>query len=347
MAEFEKRFAVAREWPVAMVKATGCPSSHMQRLHELRAFAFLERPFIMPGLTPSPTARVFDIQRFSIHDGPGTRTTIFFKGCPLHCGWCQNPESQGSEPELLIADELCMECGACREACPLGEEWHGSMHGYRPGRCRSCGQCVSSCATGARQLAGRDVTLDELEETALRDQFLYGSEGGATLGGGEPLVQWQAAFELATRLRRRGVHMALDTSGVAPEEVLCDVPLHFDLVMLDLKLASPEKHLACTGQGNDRTRLALEILSERLPERLWISVPLIPGVHDRDELNRMAGMVSGLRPIPPVRLIPYHRLGDGKYLALGTAPPRFDVSKLPRLREWAQEAFRRAGVPLL
>jgi pyruvate formate lyase activating enzyme len=164
-----------------------------------------------------------------------------------------------------------------------------------------------------------------------------------TVGGGEPLAQWAFVRELADRLRKRGVHVALDTACVAPHEVIADVPAHVDLILADLKLVDPERHRRWTGAGNAGILRALRLWSAAMPGRLWISVPLIPGVHDEAEVGRMAAFVASLAGPPPVRLLPYHRLGEGKYRALGWPVPAFEGATEPLLEE-ARRAFQGWGI---
>jgi pyruvate formate lyase activating enzyme len=182
---------------------------------------------------------------------------------------------------------------------------------------------VDVCPTGARQIAGEQKTVDKIVTLALRDKPYYGTRGGVTLSGGEPLAQWPAARALAERLRAEGIHVAMDTSCLAPRAAIDEVPNHIDLVLADLKLVTPEGHLRWTGVDNFGILAAIRAWSRALPGRLWISVPVIPGVQDEDELDRIAAFCSTLDNDPPVRLIPYHRLGDSKYGALGRAVPAF------------------------
>ena len=291
--------------------------------------------------------QVFDIQRFSVHDGPGIRTTVFFKGCPLRCAWCQNPESVPSEPQLLLYADLCIGCGACLAVCPeRAGEAEGAVSAQRPATCKVCGACAEACPAGARRIAGREMSVAEVVAQVLRDKPFYGDEGGATLSGGEPLAQWEFAGALADALHGEGVSVALDTACAAPEPVLEAVPEQFDLVLADLKFVSPAAHCEWTGADNAGVLSALRLWSRTMPGRIWVSVPLIPGVHDEAEIGRIAGFVRSLSPVPPVRLVPYHRLGDSKYAALGGTAPAFPGS-VDALVEVARAAFRAQGVELL
>lgn len=294
---------------------------------------------------PVREAVIFDIQRQSVHDGPGLRTTIFFKGCPLRCRWCQNPESQSPKPELLRYPELCLDCHACAEACPQCHD--GSLNAAtQPDDCQVCGACAAVCPVAGRALAGRTVDVEDLVEAGLRDQPFYGSQGGVTLSGGEPLRQWPAAFVLAERLRDEGVQVALDTSAYANEAVIRAVPTRFDLVIADLKAVTPAVHHRWTGVRNDNILEAIRYWDTLLPGQLWISVPLLADVHDRAELDAMAAFLADLPGRPPVRLLPYHRLGESKYQALGVPPPAV-ATESGMLLAVARTVFEMAGLEVM
>jgi pyruvate formate lyase activating enzyme len=298
----------------------------------------------------SQPAWIFDIQRFSVHDGPGIRTTVFFQGCPLRCEWCQNPESQVAARQLLLYGDLCLSCGACAQVCPTldgqsrdASSYSETGHLLRSSTCTVCGRCADVCPAAARRIAGRQAEVDEIVDLALRDRSFYGDQGGVTLGGGEPLGQWAFARALAVRLHDEGVHVAIDTACLAGREVIQSVPEHVDLVLADLKLVTSEAHRRWTGANNAPILGTIRAWSRAMPGRLWISVPLIPGVQDETELDLMAEFIQSLDPSPPVRLIPYHRLGDAKYTALGRAIPAFPGS-VEDLVERARAAFSRRGL---
>lgn len=289
------------------------------------------------------TVNIFDIQRFSVHDGPGIRTTVFLKGCPLRCAWCQNPESVSPAPQLMLYPELCLSCGACTAVCP---EADGTARAYRPVHCTTCGRCVAVCPTGARALSGRDWTVSEVVEAALRDRAFYGSDGGVTFGGGEPLRQWDAVREMALQLHGRGIHVAVDTAGLAPRHVVEAVPKAVDLVLCDLKLVSPSLHRQWTGVDNAQILASLHVWSREMPGRLWVTTPVIPGVHDAKEITRIAEFISDLDPTPSTRLIPYHRLGESKYAALGKPAPQFREDDTDLMEE-ARDIYTHYGLHVL
>jgi pyruvate formate lyase activating enzyme len=232
------------------------------------------------------------------------------------------------------------------EVCPEINEAHPNGSAPRPVTCRVCGHCADVCPTGARKLAGQERTVDEILELVLRDCPFYGRRGGVTLSGGEPLAQWPFARLLADRLRSAAVHVAIDTACVAPPDVIREVPEHVDLVLADLKLVTPESHSHWTGADNDAILEAIRFWSVAMPGRLWISVPVIPDVQDQAEFQRIATFCRTLENAPPVRLIPYHRLGESKYEALGWPVPAFSGS-VDEHMDKARTTFVRRGTHIL
>lgn len=244
---------------------------------------------------------IFDIQRFTIHDGPGIRTTVFLKGCPLRCAWCHNPESISPLTQELFRKEMCINCGVCR----LGHK------------------LIDECPTGARWTAGYQIDCDKLAQELARDKAFFGKDGGVTISGGEPLMQWNKVKMLIAKLKELGIHTAVDTSGYAPENIIKELADTADLVIIDFKLFTREKHIQMTKKSNEYILSAIRYLNDTIPDRVWISIPLIPGVHDRDELAAMSKFLASLQNRPYVRLIPYDELGHNKYTALGLQAPDF------------------------
>jgi pyruvate formate lyase activating enzyme len=284
------------------------------------------------------TGRLFNIQRFSIHDGPGIRTTVFLKGCTLACAWCHNPESIAREPELVFFPHRCIGCRGCTEACPTGAlTLEGERRQHRPERCRLCGRCADACVAGALVLEGREATVAEVIAEVLKDQPFYErSGGGVTLSGGEPLLQPDFAADLLARCRAHGLHTCLDTAAHAPWDAFEAVLPHTDLVLLDLKLMDPERHRMATGVTNEvilanARRLGGQDSRGRLSHTasLIVRVPIVPGWTDDDaNLAAIAEFVRGFPNLDHVELLPYHRLAESKYLRLqrpypleGTPPP--------------------------
>ena len=262
---------------------------------------------------------VLNIMRFSVHDGPGIRTTVFLKGCPLDCAWCHNPESQGFRPTLLYFEERCRLCGDCRAACPNGAiAVEGRIRTLRE-VCRGCGMCVEACAAGAREIAGRRMTLAEvLAEVGKDTVFFDESGGGVTLSGGEPLAQPRFSEALLAACRGRGIHTVLDTCGFAARETLLRVAAQADLVLYDLKMLDSARHAAQTGVSNIQILGNLEALMETGCD-VVARFPLIPTVND--DPAEVAGLAAWLARAGLKRLdvLPYHRIGRDKYRRLGAS----------------------------
>ena len=258
--------------------------------------------------------RVFNIQRYSLHDGPGIRTVVFLKGCPLHCVWCCNPESIEMKPHITFNKDKCIGDGRCIEVCPTDAR---DAEGYHVEICNLCGKCVEVCPTGALELLGREMSVDEVVEEVEKDRLFYESSGGgATLSGGEVLVQRSFALEILKELRGRMLHTAIETTGFAPWKQVKEIAEACDLVLYDLKHMDSTVHKKYTGVPND---LILEnaVLLAKEKKDLIFRIPLIGGVNtDMQNIGLLAQFVvqTGVRE---VHLLPYHRLGESKYAKLG------------------------------
>lgn len=266
---------------------------------------------------------VFNIQKYSIHDGPGTRTLIFLKGCPLRCRWCSNPESQSVRPEALFEPERCVSCGLCAEACPQGlHRITAEGHVVERGACLGCGRCADACLNGALQITGREMTVEEVLETVMQDAaFYWASGGGVTLSGGEATGQPNFCRALLAACRDNGVHTALETCGHAAPEVMEALAPHVDLFLYDIKQMDDDKHKRLTGVGKRLIQANLRRLWDMGKETL-IRMPLIPSLNDgaaevQAALRMVREAARGGARVRGVELLPYHRYGERKYAQLG------------------------------
>lgn len=262
------------------------------------------------------TGRIFNVQRYSLHDGPGIRTTVFLKGCPARCLWCHNPESQSFDPEVLVVETRCVSCGTCATVCPHGAPPPGS------GLCEACGACVPACPAGARWLAGRVVSVDEVLGEVLRDRvFFEESGGGVTFSGGEPLAQPAFLRSLLEACRASGVSTAVDTCGFGPLERLLDLVPLVDLFLFDVKLVDDDRHRALTGLPAAPILANLRALGA-IHRNVWVRVPVVPGHTDsKQDLAQVAAIAAGLAGVRQVNLLPYHRTAASKACRLGRDYP--------------------------
>ena len=262
---------------------------------------------------------IFKIEEFSVFDGPGIRMTVFFKGCPLRCSWCHNPEGIRFERELMVSRTLCTHCGNCTTVC------------RRSGDCVACGACVSICPQQLRKITGEEWTPEELAVRILANRDVYESSGGGvTFSGGEPLAQ--PALLNAVLDRINGMHTAIETSGYAPEEVFRKAIQKLNLVIMDLKVIDPEIHRSFTGVDNALILRNLEILKAS-GKPFWIRIPLIPGVNDSwDNMEATAGLLKGAKNLERVELLPFNRSAGAKYAAVNRLfTPDFDVTAQPNV----------------
>ena len=265
---------------------------------------------------------VGNITRYALHDGPGIRTTVFFKGCPLRCPWCHNPELISPVAEIALDRELCIGCGDCAASCPEAAVQCQPLAHIHRARCTACGLCAGECPARALALVGKFYTTEELMAILLRDRLYYESSGGGvTLSGGEPTAQMAFIGSLLKRLKKEGIHTALETNGAfAWEAFQAGCLAHLDLILFDVKIADPDEHRRLLGEGNSRILENLARLAALRPQDVVARIPLIPG-YTATEKN-IAGLAGLLRELGVHRysLLAYHPYGLEKMARLGRSP---------------------------
>ena len=262
------------------------------------------------------SARYFAIKRFAVHDGPGVRTTLFLKGCPLNCIWCHNPESRSPHPELAIHYPKCTFCGACAAVCPRHRIADG-VHDFDRAACRACGKCVSACLSGALELFGEEITVDEAAAQLLEDRVFYTDGGGVTLSGGEPLLQSDFCAALLARMHEDGVDGAIDTCGCVPWAAFEKVLPYTKLFLYDLKCADPAKHERLTGRRNEQILENLRRL-DAAGKEIEIRMIMVPTYNtDESDLRAAGELLAPLKNVSAVRLLAYHSLARSKFKAVG------------------------------
>jgi pyruvate formate lyase activating enzyme len=301
-------------------------------------YIFIDRLTYWEYIFIVESGAIFDIKKYSINDGPGIRTTVFFSGCPLSCWWCHNPESQSLKSEFLYRQNRCLLCGACAETCPEGAiHLNGSAITDRE-KCVRCQTCVSVCYSGARQFSGREVTVDEVMAQVKREIPFYDeSGGGVTFSGGEPLMQPTFLTELLTACREQEIHTTVDTSGFASWNVFEQIRGKVDLFLYDLKHMDSVRHREVTGVPNEVVLENLRKLAER-GHKILVRIPLIPGINDDEENLAASGrFLASLPNLQGVELMGYHDIAQAKYEALGWE------YKLTDTRPPTKEAMRHAA----
>ncbi len=298
--------------------------------------------FLVKGL-------ITDIQRFSLHDGPGIRTTIFLKGCNLSCAWCHNPETINSQPELLFYESKCIGCLHCVAVCPTGAQTSvNHQHLFLPAICNHCGKCADVCYPGASVMAGQEVTAEDVFKQILLDKTYYReSGGGVTISGGEAMVQRDFTYEVLRLCREENIHTAVETNLASSWENIQSLVPVLDLFMLDIKHMDDNEHRNWTGAGNGLVLENLQKLS-RVEIPLIIRTPVIPGVNDSEEvIGKIGAFISQMPNLQYYELLKFNPLGDTKYKALGKENPfkkalLISDQKMERLANTVREL----GVPI-
>jgi len=285
---------------------------------------------------------IFDIKKFSIHDGPGIRTTVFLKGCPLQCSWCHNPEGISPNKEILFWENRCINCHECIQGCEHGAlKVVGGRRDYQPGSCQFCGACADACPTEATRLVGTDILVSDIIREIEKDIVFYDqSTGGATFSGGEPLLQIDFLEALLISCNDYGIHTAVDTSGYIPYENINRIQELTDLFLYDIKLIDSDKHLHYTGVPNQLILNNLSNLSTTGNE-IIARIPIIPGVNDdMNNIHQTGEFLAGLGTIKEINVLPYHHAAAHKYGRLG------NNYQLPDVRPPADELMAEIALQL-
>jgi glycyl-radical enzyme activating protein len=271
----------------------------------------------------SLTGMIFDIQRSSLHDGPGIRTAVFLKGCPLQCIWCHNPESRSRKKEISFRPETCAACGECVVTCKHGAHHIvDGTHIYDRTVCEQCGDCVETCLYEALKLAGKELSVEEVMAVVRRDKPFYEqSGGGLTITGGEPMLQPDFTQELLKAAKIENIHTCLDTCGWASQHAYEQILPYVDLFLYDYKATDPEAHRRLTGVQNERILSNLEFLV-RQGAHVRLRCPLVPGINDSaDHLAGIATLAKRYPQLDGIDLMAYHNLGNAKYERYGIENP--------------------------
>ena len=284
------------------------------------------------------TGTIFNIQKFCVNDGPGIRTTIFFKGCPLRCVWCHNPESKKAAPEVFYNASKCVKCGKCMAKCETcAHTFSEDSHTYNREKCIVCGKCCDACPTEALEVAGYTITAEEAIKNVLKDKIFYdNSGGGMTLSGGEPMMQFEFALELMKKAKESGLHTCMETCGFADSEKYREIAEYTDIFLFDYKITNPEDHKKYTGVSNEKILKNLFMLDE-MGKNTVLRCPIIPTINDNDEhLFAIAETANRLRNILEVNIEPYHPLGSGKSEMLDMDYPLKDLTfpEEDTVKEW-------------
>ncbi len=262
---------------------------------------------------------IFNIMKYSIHDGPGIRTTVFFKGCPLSCSWCHNPEGRKTSLQVVRFPNKCIGCGKCVRVCPTNAIYmeKGEIK-FDINKCNQCGECTKLCYAAAMEIVGKAVTVNEVMKEIEKDYVFYEeSGGGVTFSGGEPFAQPEFLKELLKSCKNKGIHTAVDTCGYVKEDILLDNAPLIDLFLYDIKIMDDKEHIKYTGVSNKIILENLKALTE-LDKRIFIRIPIIPGISDSDKnIDEISKFLLPLRNIEQINILPYHNIATEKYKRLG------------------------------
>lgn len=278
---------------------------------------------------------IFNIQKFCVNDGPGIRTTVFLKGCPLKCIWCHNPESQSEKQEIMFYKNKCVNCGRCAAVCENG--CHSFDNGVHKFERKNCVKCFACTQTGCEALekVGQKISTDEVIDEVLKDKIFYdNSDGGITLSGGEPLFQFEFSMDILKKARENGLNTAIETCGFATEEKIKEISKYVDLFLFDYKETNSELHRKFTGVDNTDILKNLALLN-KMGKNIILRCPIIPGLNAReDHFKGICDTANKFEHILHIELEPYHSLGENKYISLGTCERKFSLPAEKEKQSW-------------